>query len=127
MPRQQGFTILEVLVGFLVSALLLSIILSAFASGLRNLSQADQYSQAALVAQSRLAEIGITAPLQPGAYEGQDNAGHTWSITVAPLVWDLSQELQNQGRTLYRVDVNVRWQASGRERSFGLSSLRLAQ
>lgn len=127
MPHQKGFTILEVLVGFLVAALLLSVILSAFASGVRGLVRADQYSQAALVAQSRMAELGVTLPLQEGRLEGRDNSGYAWSVAIAPLHWDFSQELQDQGRVLYRIDVKVNWQVAGRDRSFDLSSLRLAQ
>lgn len=127
MVRQKGFTILEVLVGFVVAALLLSIILSAFAGGLRNLVQTDRYSQAALIAQSRMAELGVTSPLQEGHFEGRDESGYGWQVTVAPLAWEFFTQLQDQGRVLYKVDVRVYWQSAGRLSNFELSSLRLAQ
>lgn len=127
MRRQQGFTILEVLVGFLVAALLLGVILSAFAGGLRNLVQTDRYSQAALVAQSRLAELGVVAPLQEGIYEGRDDSGYGWQVSVSPLAWEFYAQLQERERVLYKVDVRVYWQNAGRLSNYHLSSLRLGQ
>lgn len=124
MLRQRGFTILEVLVGFLVAALLLSVILSSFASGMRGLVQADRYSQAALVAQSRLAGVGVTSPLVQGRFEGRDDAGYAWRVEVAPLNWDYADQLLSGGSILYRVEVRVSWLSAGRENSFMLSSLR---
>ena len=128
MKRQAGFTILEVLVGFLVAALLLSVILSAFSDGMRSFVQADRLSQASLVAQSRLAELGHSAPLQPGNYQGRDAAGYSWQVAIAPLSWSFESELQGHQRILYQVNVKVSWQgAAGRESSYEISSMRLAQ
>lgn len=126
MTRQRGFTILEVLVGFLISALLLSVILSAFSNGMTNLARADRYSQAALVAQSRLAEVGISSPLVEGSYQGYDEAGYSWQVDIVPMDWELAPQLRDQGAVLYQVQVFVSWRVAGRVSRFVLSSLRIA-
>ncbi|MES2817372.1 MAG: prepilin-type N-terminal cleavage/methylation domain-containing protein [Pseudomonadota bacterium] len=125
-PRQQGFTILEVLVAFLVAALLLTTILSGFASGMTGLFRADRYSVAALVAQSRMAEVGITEALKPGSYQGRDSADpdYSWRVEVSPLDWDYAGRFAEMGGTLYRVKVSVFWQGGGRDNVFALTSLR---
>lgn len=127
-PRQQGFTILEVLVAFMVAALLLTTIMSGFASGMTGLFRADRYSVAALVAQARLAEVGVTQALQAGSYQGQDAADpdYRWRVEVAPLDWDYAGRFAETGGTLYRVRVSVFWRGGGRDNVFALTSLRTA-
>lgn len=126
MRRQQGFTILEVLVGFLLSALLLSMILSGFSSGMTGLARTDNLSKAALVAQSRLFEVGVTIPLAPGTYQGSDPAGFRWQVDIQPLDWAYAAPLQEQNAALYNVVAHVAWQM-GSGGSFELASLRYAQ
>lgn len=127
--HQSGFTILEVLVAFLVAALLLSMILSGFSTGMSQLLRADRISQAAIVAQSRLAEVGVVVPLQEAHYEGQDQQfpDYRWQVNVVPFTWELSGLLAEQGSTLYRVDIEVTWPAGRGEHNFVLSSLRLGR
>lgn len=125
---QRGFTILEVLVGFVIAALLLSVILSAFAGGLRGLSRTDRISQAALVAQSRLAEVGHSVPLQAGYHEGRDASGYSWQVGIEPLRWELAGQLQERERVLYRVSARVLWdEGRGRTARYDLVTLRLGR
>ena len=126
---QRGFTILEVLVAFLVAALLLSVILSGFSSGMSQLVRADRTSQAAIVAQSRLAEVGVLQALQATHYEGRDQqqADFRWQVDIVPFEWELAGPLAGVGGTMYRVDGEVFWPAGEKTHSFMLSSLRLGQ
>lgn len=126
LPRRiRGFTLLEVLVAFLVAALLITVILSAFAGGARNLAKTDQIALAALVAQSRLAELGVVAPLQAGVEEGVSDDGlFHWRVRVEPLAWEFAAGLSAQGAALQRVDVEVSWTGGGRDNVFALTTLR---
>ena len=128
MKRQAGFTLLEVLVAFVVASLLLTVLLRAFASGLIGTARVDQLSMAALVAQSRLAEVGVIEPLQPGRYQGVDEGAEDfrWEVEVRPLDWEFAGTLSDQGRVLYRVEVQVRWDAQRGEQTFSLVTLRNA-
>lgn len=127
--QQGGFTILEVLVAFLIAALLLSVILTGFSSGMSQLVRADRISQAAIVAQSRMVEVGVLQPLQEAQYEGRDALmpEFSWVVSVVPFTWDFSAPLAQAGATLYRVDVEVFWPSAGKTHSFVLSSLRIGQ
>lgn len=127
--QQRGFTILEVLVAFLVAALLLAVILSGFSTGLSSLARADRMSQAALVAQSRIAELGVVEPLEEGELSGRDDqhGDYRWQVSVQPFNWDYADAMAQQGSTLYKVDVEVFWLAGAKERSFLLTTLKLVK
>lgn len=127
--KQGGFTILEVLVAFLIASLLLSIILSSFSSGMSQLIHADRISQAAIVAQSRLAEVGVLQSLQVAHYEGRDQQSpdFSWQVNIVPFEWEFAAPLAAAGSTMYRVDIEVFWLSGKKKNSFLLSSLRTRQ
>lgn len=124
---QQGFTILEVLVAFLLAAMLLAVILSGFSTGLSGLSRTGKTAQAALIAQSRLAEVGLVMPLAESEYGGQaeDNqVAYRWQVRVVPFDWGYAGALREQGQEMYKVEVNVFWSAALGEHQYQLASLR---
>ena len=125
--RQQGFTILEVLVAFLLAALLLAVILSGFSTGLSGLSRTGKTAQAALIAQSRLAELGAVEPLQEGEYGGEaddSQISYRWHVQISPFDWGYAGELREQGLEMYKVEVVVFWPATLGEHQYQLVSLR---
>ncbi|MFB1011067.1 MAG: type II secretion system protein [Thiopseudomonas sp.] len=126
--QQQGFTILEVLVAFVLASLLLGVILSGFSTGLGSVVRADNQSRAALVAQSRLAELSVLKTLEEteleGVAEGTDSA-FRWKIRVAPLQWELAGALAEKNHVLWRIDIEVLWDSGLREHSYGLTTLRM--
>ncbi|SDU36116.1 prepilin-type N-terminal cleavage/methylation domain-containing protein [Halopseudomonas salegens] len=126
--RERGFTLLEVLVAFVVATLLLTVLLRAFSSGLTGLARVDRLSMAALVAQSRLAEVGVTEPLQPGTYQGSEDTDYefSWEVDIRPLDWEYAGLLSDQSRVLYRVEVRVTWPSVRGEQTFVLMTLRNA-
>lgn len=127
--RQQGFTLLEVLVAFMLTALLLAVILSGFSTGMSALSRTDKMAQAALIAQSRLAEAGLVEPLLQGEYGGQteDNqVAFRWQVRLLPFEWEYAASLRAQGLEMYKVEVNVFWPAAVGEHQFQLVSWRMA-
>lgn len=125
---QQGFTLLEVLVAFLLAALLLTVILSGFANGISSWSRADNMAQAAMIAQSRLAEVGVLVPVQEADYSGttaDDRVEFRWQLRLRPLNWGYAGMLLEHDLVLFRVEVEVFWPAALGEHSYLLESLRL--
>lgn len=126
---QRGFTILEVLVAFLLAAMLLAVILSGFSTGLSNLSRTGKTVQAAFIAQSRLAELGIVAPLEEGEYSGEaedSQVAYRWRVRVLPFEWGYAAGLREQGLEMYKVEVDVFWPATLGEHQYQLVTLRTA-
>jgi general secretion pathway protein I len=123
--RQQGFTLIEILVAFMILALALTVIFRIFSGGLRNVELSADYTLAALVAESQLAEAGVTAPLEPGETRGEWDDSFSWQRIIEPyLPWEEEKELSTAVEG-YRITVNVDWERAGKKRRLTLSSIRL--
>lgn len=125
--NQRGFSLLEILVAFVVLALTLSMIMQIFSGGLRNVGRSDEYSRAVLVAEAKLAEIS-GSPLQLGTLSGiADN--FKWSSNVAaytdPAASSQNPFDPNLAVELYKIDVDVSWGEAEKPRSLRLNTVRL--
>lgn len=122
--RQEGFSLLEVLVAFVILSISLGVLLQVFATGLRNAGTADDYTQATLYAESILAAIGRETPLSEGQHSGPINDRFSWRSTVAPYTDDMPDPEKTHVRA-YRVEVEVLWDGLAQTRSVMLETLRL--
>ena len=119
----KGFTLIEVLVAFAVAALGLAALMQIFGTGLQSARISEGYARATLLAESKLASVGIEEPLVAGESGGDFGDGFRWRLIVQPL---------DDGETTalvasFRVRVTVSWGTEGRApRSVTLDSLRLA-
>lgn len=88
MPRNQsqaGFTLLEVLVAFVIAALATLVLYKAGFDGAAESAVAARYQEAVARAQSRLASIGTLTALQPENLSGNDGGGFHWRVSIAAL------------------------------------------
>jgi general secretion pathway protein I len=127
--REAGFTVLEVLMAFVLLALTLGALLQVFSSGLRDAQLADEYARATMIAQSKLAGFTAAEALAEGAAAGRDDP-FDWTLTAVPYDdRQESPEAQAQGQfdlrvRLLRVESKVVWRAAdGRERNVRLVTL----
>lgn len=107
-PR--GFTLLEVLIAFAILAIALGAILQSFSQGLRTMSQAERYVQATLLAESKLAEVGASIPLEEGEYSGAGGEDTAWRVDIRPYEDDAARIGDLEVIRLYRVEVEVSWE-----------------
>jgi general secretion pathway protein I len=118
----KGFTLIEVLVAFVVAALALGAAASAFSSVARQASLVRDYSRALNFAETKLAEAGVTDVLEPGVLSGELAGGMRWRRTVEPYP-AMDEAAMAQARWLpYRVTVEVRWE---KDQVVSLTSVRL--
>ncbi len=81
--RAGGFTLVEVIVAFVIAALALAAVYAGFSLGFAASEKAEEALRRQMVAENRLAELGILIPLEPGAYRGME-AGIAWEVVVRP-------------------------------------------
>ncbi len=125
---QQGFSLLEILIAFSILALSLGILLNIFSSGLRHSIVSEEYQQALIIAESKLASVGIEEELQEGEDQGTVQEKYFWRVKIVPF--DLEeQELTADKITVspYQVNVTVEWNAGKNNRQIELTTLRLAK
>ena len=123
----RGFTLLEVLVAFVIMAGTLAVILQAFSSGNANLSRMDRITHAALLAESRLSELGILYPIESIELTGEEESSDfDWRIVMEPyeLVFEEADFEGPLESNLYLVKVVVGWPMGTDKNHFELVSLR---
>jgi general secretion pathway protein I len=128
MRREQGFSLLEILVAFIIMALALGIIMRIFSGALNNIGTADHHAHAALVAKSVLDSLGIETPLAEGELSGDDGQGYSWHALVSRYV-DPNVVLDDQSNpvVLYQIVLDVSWNPEGTNTpDLHLTTLRVA-
>ncbi len=118
--RRDGFTLLEVLVAFVILSVSLVALLRAFSSGIGAVGTAADYRTAALLARSKIDEIGPVIELTEGRHAGRFENGYDWHAEIT--AYDLGQPAPFPVLG-YQVAVTVQWQGG---RAITLTSLRLA-
>ena len=124
-PAQQGFTLIEVLVAFMILTLSLSVLFRIFSGGLNNVAVAGDYARAVLLAESQLAVAGRSEPLVVGQTYGESGQRFRWRRIIESYIpWqdDTALTLPVSG---YRVTVEVSWTRNGRDQQIILNSLRV--
>lgn len=114
--RDRGFTLLEVLVAFVVVSLAWGALAGGAATGLRSVRASGHVQEALSRARSRLAAEAL-APV-PGDRRGDDGGGYAWRVEVAPVAVSVRT-------VLYAVTVTVSWRMDGGEREVALRTRRL--
>jgi general secretion pathway protein I len=138
---QAGFSLLEVLVAFSILALSLGVLMQIFSGAMRNAVLSDQYSQATLLAQSKLSSVGSEEPLRDGETQGSFENGMRWRVTVTPyeeIPAEGAEQAEEEEPAVrpasrrrrriegYRVIVEVSWEDADKLRRVELESLRIA-
>jgi len=109
----RGFSLLEVLVAFIILALALGVLMRIFSGGLGNIGAAEHYSRAVAIAESKLVAAGVESPLTEGENTGEAEPGYTWRTSVQRYQAG-AQPLEGvvMPVELYQVEVDVTWDHS---------------
>jgi prepilin-type N-terminal cleavage/methylation domain-containing protein len=111
--REAGFTLIEVVVAFVIVTIILAALYQAIAGAWRGYARTQMREQALALARAHLEAIGIEEPLQPGERTGTYTAGLTWQLTVEPAGTESSkgrafrillETLDPGGRPLLRLE-----------------------
>jgi general secretion pathway protein I len=99
-----GFTLIEVLVAFIIAGLALAVLVHASVEGLRASSLSARYQEALARAQSHLA-AAVDAS-QPGDRQGDEGDGFHWHVRTVPIG---RITLPGGPATLLELSVAVSW------------------
>src|SRR5260370_13246662 len=126
--RENGFTLLEVVVAFAIAALALVGLFRAGSGGLFAVDTAARAEEAVQRAQSHLAAVGRDAALVEGELTGDDGGGYRWALRVSPPTSRQSlapERVSSATPPLFHVQVAISWPGHEGARSVVLRTLRL--
>jgi general secretion pathway protein I len=84
-PAQRGFTLLELLLAFVVFALSFAVVLEILSGSMRNTVRARHYSEAAMTAQSIMDQVGLEIPLEQGTSLSGESGSYRWELDILPF------------------------------------------
>lgn len=123
--KEYGFSLIEVLVAFMILAMSLTVLLRIFSTGLGNVALSGDYTEALLVAETQLASAGVSEPLTVGASEGEWDKRYRWQRIVEPYYTGADTSSPASPVSAFQVRVSVEWIHKGQAREISISSLRL--
>ena len=128
--RSRGFTLLELVIAFVVFALALGALMEVNASSLRAARRSAQMTEAALLAKSKLDEFGVGVELDEGRENGRfEGTDFSWELDVRkeeppPTATGVIEAVPVD---LYRLDLTVRWQEGRDDRRAKFATMRAIQ
>ena len=120
--HERGFTLIEVLVAFVIAALSLAVLARAAVDGVGNAHVAARYQEALARARSHLA--GLPSPPTAGDFKGDEGNGFHWHVRVVPGARETTR--QNVQLTLYDIAVSITWDDGDRRRVVQIDTERAA-
>ena len=124
-----GFTLLEVLLAFVVFALSFTIVMEILSGSIRNTVRAREYTEAALVAQSVMDQLGLDFPVVQGANYSGESGDYQWEVSIGQYE-DVAENTHSielgelTGIELLQIDLVISWGEPPRDKSNSFSTVR---
>jgi len=123
----RGFTLLEVIIAFVIMALILGATFDTFSTGLRQAGMTGHYAGAVVRAESQLALLDQSGPLTAGVKTGRLDDIYTWRTEIAPVALEEGETPEEGRYRLYNVAITVYWAEGDGVRDVTLRSMRLVR
>ena len=132
LATDQGFTLLEVLIAFVIAALAMGALFGGTVAGLDATEVAAKYDEAVSLANSHLAAIGHGTPIAQQETSGADGEGFTWHLRIREAGsrqlqlsdQDRANDVKPSRAVLYDVVVTESWKIGHHERQFSIATRR---
>lgn len=133
-PRtsSQGFTLLEVLLAFVIFAISFAVVLQIISGSIRNTMRSKQYTEVALIAQSVMDTVGLEIPLEEGSEASGESGEYSWNVQI--YAYEQPEEIEASygsllladlaGIELLQVELLVSWGEPSDERSRRFSTVK---
>lgn len=125
-----GFTLLEVMLAFVIFAISFATVLEIMGASMRSVSRASDDTEVALLAQSVMDLVGTEILVEEGQYDGTSMERYDWRLDIFPYDASGEQDLATpelaelSGIELYWIDLEITWQSGRRDRDMRFSTIK---
>lgn len=130
--KNGGFTLLEVLLAFVIFSISFAVVLQILSGSIRNTMRSKQYTEVALIAQSVMDMVGLDIPLEAGSEASGESGEYNWSLQI--YEYEQTQQTEAEfgslliaelrGIDLLQVELLVSWGEPLDERSRRFSTVK---
>lgn len=124
-----GFTLLEVMLAFVIFALSFATVLEIMAGSMRSVSRANDDTEVALFAQSIMDLVGTEIPIEEGEYSGTGMDRYQWQLDI--YLYDSVEDddgtlelAELSGVELYNIVLDIDWDTGRRQRELQFNTIR---
>ena len=130
--RAGGFTLLEVLLAFVIFSISFAVVLQIISGSIRNTMRSKQYTEVALIAQSVMDQVGLDIPLELGSQASGEEGAYRWELGIYEYEQpELTDEAYDSvmladlaGVELLQIELYILWGEPPDERSRRFSTVR---
>ncbi len=110
--KAQGFTLIEVIASFTILAMTFMVILEILSNSSTNTIKSSERTQIALLAQSKMDEVGIIIPVEESSVSGQFDDDVSWDVVIQPyeVPYEGDVEMDFAPVELFKVTLTVSWE-----------------
>ena len=129
MRDARGFSLLEVLIAFVIAILALGVMFRVAIEALNASQTAARHDEALVRARSHLTMATHGGSLMPGDWQGDDGGGYRWHLHVATVSLGAAHTADTPAEpmALYAVTVWVTWTEGDRTREVRLDTEQIGQ
>jgi general secretion pathway protein I len=120
--QNNGFSLLEVLVAFSITAMAVTVIMQIYAKGTTSAILGEDYAQASLIAESKLTSLQLEEDLDDAVLSGVELDKYNWEIVLEDFIDENPAE--SPLIAIKEVTLTVKWESRGQERRLHLQTLR---
>jgi general secretion pathway protein I len=125
----RGFTLLEVMLAFVIFAISFATVLEIMAGSMRSVRRASDDTEVALLAQSVMGLVGTEIPVEEGQFNGTSMERYDWQMDIYLYQSENAeagtQELAElSGIELYGVELVIGWQSGRNDRNKRFSTIK---
>ena len=121
---QSGFSLLEVLVAFSITAVTLGILYQVYAKGSTAAILAGEYAEAVSIAESKLAGAAVNGALPDFGFQGRVQDKYDWEIRTEEYGADFEAANSSWTYSLLLVSVGVSWDSRNKLNRVDLKTLK---
>jgi general secretion pathway protein I len=118
---KDGFTLLEVLVAFVLLAMTISVILQLFSSNLKALSASEDYASAVVRVEAKMREVLDNEQLSENAWSEMSPEGYKFDVTVAKTYEARTKDLPLK---IMEIGVTMSWKKGEKDRTLTLKTMK---